>query len=174
VAEPTGSSDGGKKVVGKELTVMRRDYEKQISELRKKFAADEERKRKEKRQVELITRERIVVEKEKRLVLKKEKSQIRAVEVAEEMQSLRAKLEEERKARAARRQFREKRFLRMIAKEKEGVRQQSSMWIEEKDLERRILDALVDPFYLSGSYALPDRDGPMSMGGDGDSDEDDE
>lgn len=72
--------------------MMRRDYEKQISELRKKFAADEERKRKEKRQVELITRERIVVEKEKRLALKKEKSQIRAVEVAEEMQSLRAKL----------------------------------------------------------------------------------
>jgi len=46
------------------------------------------------------------------------------------------------------------------------------LWIEEKDLERRILDALVDPFYLSGSYALPDRDGPISIGDD--SDEDDE
>lgn len=80
--------------------------------------------------------------------------------------------EEERKSRAARRQFREKRLLRLISKEKEAVRQQSSMWIEEKDLERRILDALVDPFYLSGSYALPDRDEPMSIGDD--SDEDDE
>lgn len=59
-----------------------------------------------------------------------------------------------------------------MAKEKEGVRQQSSMWIEEKDLERRILDALVDPFYLSGSYALPDRDGPMSVGDDSDEDDD--
>jgi hypothetical protein len=80
--------------------------------------------------------------------------------------------EEERKAKAARLQFREKRQLRLVAKEKEGVRQQSAIWIEEKDLERRILDALVDPFYLSGSYALPDRDGPMSVGDD--SDEDDE
>ena len=80
--------------------------------------------------------------------------------------------EEERKARAARRQFREKRFLRLLGKEKEVVRQQSSLWIEEKDLERRILDALVDPFYLSGSYALPDRDGPMSMGDGSDEDED--
>lgn len=165
-------SNGGKKVVGQELAMMRREYEKQMSDLRKKFTADEERRKKEKRQMELITRERIMVEKEKRLALKKEKSQIRAVEVAEEMKALRARLEEERKSRAARRQFREKRLLRLISKEKEAVRQQSSMWIEEKDLERRILDALVDPFYLSGSYALPDRDEPMSIGDD--SDEDDE
>ena len=58
-----------------------------------------------------------------------------------------------------------------MAKEKDSVRNQSSTWIEEKDLERRILDALVDPFYLSGSYALPDRDGPMSMGDDSDDDD---
>lgn len=164
--------DGGRKVVGQDLAMMRREYEKQISELRKKYAAEEERKRKEKRQVEVVMRERIAVEKEKRLVIKKEKAQIRAVEVAEEMKILRTRLEEERKAKAARLQFREKRQLRLVAKEKEGVRQQSAIWIEEKDLERRILDALVDPFYLSGSYALPDRDGPMSVGDD--SDEDDE
>jgi len=171
---PVASSDGGRKVkvVGKELALMRREYEKQMSELRKKFAAEEERKRKEKRQVELITRERILVEKEKRLVIKKERSEIRALEVVEESKSLQARLEEERKAKAARRQFREKKFLRLVEKQKQTVRQQSSLWIEEKDLERRILDALVDPFYLSGSYALPDRDGPISIGGD--SDEDDE
>lgn len=101
VADAAGSSeellrpsgeDGGRKVVGKELAMMRREYEEQMSELRKKFAAEEERKRKEKRHVEIITRERINVEKEKRLVLKKEKSQIRAREVAEEMKALRARL----------------------------------------------------------------------------------
>ncbi|KAG0610946.1 hypothetical protein M758_7G102700 [Ceratodon purpureus] len=162
---------GGGKVVGQELAMMRREYEKQMSELRKKYAAERERKEKEKRQVELVTRERIEAEKVKRLALKKEKSAIRAVEVAEEMKALRARLEEERKARAARRHFREKRFLRLVAKEKDSVRNQSSTWIEEKDLERRILDALVDPFYLSGSYALPDRDGPMSIGDDSDDDD---
>ena len=84
--------NGGVKVVGKELAVMRREYEKQISELRKKFAAEEERKKKEQRQVELVMRERIAVEKEKRLALKKEKSQIRALEVVEETKALRARL----------------------------------------------------------------------------------
>ena len=84
--------DGGRKVVGQDLAMMRREYEKQISELRKKYAAEEERKRKEKRQVEVVMRERIAVEKERRLVIKKEKAQIRAVEVAEEMKILRARL----------------------------------------------------------------------------------
>ena len=36
----------------------------------------------------------------------------------------------------------------MQAREKQTVRQQSAMWVEEKDLERCIVDALVDPFYL--------------------------
>lgn len=88
--ESTGDREA--KVVGKELAMMRREYEKQMSELRKKYAAEEERKRKEKRQVELVTRERIAVEKEKRLAIKKEKSEIRAVEVAEEIKALRARL----------------------------------------------------------------------------------
>lgn len=92
VAQAPPPSKNDRKVVGRELAMMRREYEKQIAELRKKYAAEEERKRKEKEMVERITRERIVVEKEKRLVLKKERSQIRAVEVEQEQRSLRATL----------------------------------------------------------------------------------
>lgn len=32
-----------------------------------------------------------------------------------------------------------------------AIRRQSSMWIEEKDLERRILEAMSNPFHLRGS-----------------------
>lgn len=92
VAQTPSPAKNDRKVVGRELAMMRREYEKQIAELRKKYAAEEERKRKEKEMVERITRERIVVEKEKRLVLKKERSQIRAVEVEQEQRSLRATL----------------------------------------------------------------------------------
>jgi hypothetical protein len=76
--------------------------------------------------------------------------------------------EKQREQKAAYRQWKEKRLVRVRAREKESIRQQSSSWIEEKDLERRIVDALVDPFYLSGSWAAsPDRD----MGIDEDSDD---
>ncbi|KAL3675538.1 hypothetical protein R1sor_025486 [Riccia sorocarpa] len=41
------------------------------------------------------------------------------------------------------------RHKRMLA-----VRRQSSMWIEERDLERRILEAISNPFHLRGSVSM--------------------
>ncbi|CAK9863816.1 unnamed protein product [Sphagnum jensenii] len=159
---------GSGTVVGRSLALYRREYDRQIAELRKKYAAEQERKKREEMQVKKLERERIMLEKAQRLVIKKQQAEIRAREVEEEAKALRLTLEKQREQKAAYRQWKEKRLVRIRAREKESIRQQSSSWIEEKDLERRIVDALVDPFYLSGSWAAsPDRD----MGIDEDSDD---
>ncbi|CAM6035294.1 unnamed protein product [Sphagnum compactum] len=160
--------EGSGTVVGRSLALYRREYDRQIAELRKKYAAEQERKKREEMQVKKLERERIMLEKAQRLVIKKQQAEIRAREVEEEAKALRLTLEKQREQKAAYRQWKEKRLVRIRAREKESIRQQSSSWIEEKDLERRIVDALVDPFYLSGSWAAsPDRD----MGIDEDSDD---
>jgi hypothetical protein len=83
---------GSGTVVGRSLALYRREYDRQIAELRKKYAAEQERKKREEMQVKKLERERIVLEKAQRLVIKKQQAEIRAREVEEEAKALRLTL----------------------------------------------------------------------------------
>jgi hypothetical protein len=74
------------------LALYRREYDRQIAELRKKYAAEQERKKREEMQVKKLERERIMLEKAQRLVIKKQQAEIRAREVEEEAKALRLTL----------------------------------------------------------------------------------
>jgi hypothetical protein len=83
---------GSGTVVGRSLALYRREYDRQIAELRKKYAAEQERKKREEMQVKKLERERIMLEKAHRLVIKKQQAEIRAREVEEEAKALRLTL----------------------------------------------------------------------------------
>jgi hypothetical protein len=83
---------GSGTVVGRSLALYRREYDRQIAELRKKYAAEQERKKREEMQVKKLERERIMLEKAQRLVIKKQQAEIRAREVEEEAKALRLTL----------------------------------------------------------------------------------
>jgi hypothetical protein len=83
---------GSGTVVGRSLALYRREYDRQIAELRKKYAAEQERKKREETQVKKLERERIMSEKAQRLVIKKQQAEIRAREVEEEAKALRLTL----------------------------------------------------------------------------------
>ncbi|KAL2609821.1 hypothetical protein R1flu_028394 [Riccia fluitans] len=138
----------------------RREYEKQTSILRKKYAAELAEKQKRERKDEELVRARTAELKAERLRLKKERSAARAIEVEEENRILQEYLKEQRVNSVKARNKLEARQGLIRHKRMMAVRRQSSMWIEEKDLERRILEAISNPFHLRGSVGMEpvDRD----------------
>ncbi|BBN19544.1 hypothetical protein MPTK1_8g11570 [Marchantia polymorpha subsp. ruderalis] len=128
----------------------RREYEKQTALLRKKYAAELAEKKKREQKDEEIVRARISELKADRLQLKKEKAAARAIEVEEENRILQAHLKEQRATNVTARNKLEARQGLIRHKRMVAIRRQSSMWIEEKDLERRILEAMSNPFHLRG------------------------
>lgn len=125
------------------LEGMRVKYEKRVSSIRKTYARQLEKKKTAKAKYDMKQREEILLAKEERLRLKKEKSAQRALEVQNEMQLLQAKLARERAERALRHKEKDKKLEERRQKEIDLIRQQSGTWIEEKDLEVRIIQALV-------------------------------
>ncbi|KAG6551572.1 hypothetical protein Mapa_006995 [Marchantia paleacea] len=128
----------------------RREYEKQTALLRKKYAAELAEKQKRVQKDEELVRARIAELKAHRLQLKKEKAAARAIEVEEENRILQEHLKEQRAINVTARNKLEARQGLIRHKRMMAIRRQSSMWIEEKDLERRILEAMSNPFHLRG------------------------
>ncbi|CAM6085882.1 unnamed protein product [Calypogeia fissa] len=157
---PTSANDVSEEDRLKSLADLRRKYEEQTSVLRKKYAADILEKRLQKQKIEEEWRKEIDEQKAVRAIAKKERAAARAIEVAEEEKELQAYLKEQREESARQRARVEGREGYIRFKRMEAVRRQSSMWIEPKDLERRILEAIANPYHLAGSVGLEplDRD----------------
>ncbi|MFQ6645763.1 hypothetical protein Gotur_019178 [Gossypium turneri] len=127
----------------KKLALLRRDYAKQVKNVRKDYIHEMELLRLEKLRKEEARKEAIRVANEERKRLKAEAAKVRAQErmVAEE--EFRQTLLKERAEKLE--NWRMKRTLHENKKKeaKDLVRRRSSMWIEEQELESKIFSAIV-------------------------------
>eukprot|EP01018_Ginkgo_biloba_P030833 Gb_14951 [translate_table: standard] len=132
------------RIAKKKLAKLRKDYDKQVKELRKKYWNELEAQRLEEQAKEEAKRERIRLAKEERKASKRQESEMRALERQKQEEEFREMLHKERVERAESRKQKEEALEQRRAKEKDLLHHKSSLWIDEKDLDRRILEAIVD------------------------------
>eukprot|EP00249_Psilotum_nudum_P006754 c20027_g2_i1 orf=286-981(+) len=132
----------------KRFAILRKSYANEVSSLRKKYFAEMEAQRKEKARLDAVRLLEIQKAKKLRLEQKKERSEIRAREVEEERQILQAELAKERAEKAEHRKAREQKLEERRQKERDIIRQSSAHWIEEDQLELRVIRAILSPVQL--------------------------
>lgn len=126
------------------LVKLRKNYEKEVKELRKQYFYEMEAKKLEdqvKREAEL---ERMRIAREERKAAKRERSQLLATQRKQQSEEFREMLQRERANKAERRMRKEKSLEQKRGREKELIWKKSSLWIDEKDLDKRIVEAMVD------------------------------
>ncbi|KAF8391626.1 hypothetical protein HHK36_023932 [Tetracentron sinense] len=144
------------------LGMLRREYAKQVKELRKEYIYEMELRRQEKQLKDEANREAIRLAKEERKASKAAMAQARAAErkVVEEefrqtlvMQDAMLELKglvalstqlKERAENLENWRLKEKMREEKKSEKNELLRRKSSMWIDEPELEKKILEAIVD------------------------------
>ncbi|KAI4346831.1 hypothetical protein L6164_007694 [Bauhinia variegata] len=126
------------------LAKLRRDYAKQVKEVRKEYIREMELMRLEKQRKDEARREAIRAANEERKKLKAEAAKVRAQErkIAEE--EFRQTLLEERTQKLEYWRKTIKAHEEKKKEKKELLRRQSSIWVDESQLEQKILDAVTD------------------------------
>ncbi|MCL7023355.1 hypothetical protein MKW94_013323 [Papaver nudicaule] len=126
------------------LGLLRRDYAKQVRELRKDYFNEMELQRQEKQLKDEAKNEAIRIAKQERKAAKAAMSKARAAERQVFEEEFRQTLMKERAQHLESWRLKEKaKEEKKLEKEKE-LRKQSSVWIEETDMEKKILEAIVD------------------------------
>ncbi|XVE84728.1 hypothetical protein DITRI_Ditri17bG0036300 [Diplodiscus trichospermus] len=128
----------------KKLAQLRRDYAKQVKNVRKEYIQEMELLRLDKLRKEEARKEAIRVANEERKRLKAEAAKVRAQERMVAEAEFRQTLLKERAEKLE--NWRMKRKIHEDKKKEanELLRRQSSIWIEEKDLEAKIVDIMVN------------------------------
>ncbi|BFG15405.1 hypothetical protein CerSpe_016790 [Prunus speciosa] len=126
------------------LAQLRRDYAKQVKEVRKEYIQEVELMRLEKLRKDEARKEALRLQNEERKRLKAEAAKVRAQqrEVAE--QEFRQTLLKERAEKLENWKMKEKMREEKKKEKNELLRRQSSLWINEPELEKKILEAIVD------------------------------
>ncbi|XP_028804458.1 LOW QUALITY PROTEIN: reticulocyte binding protein 2 homolog b-like [Neltuma alba] len=126
------------------LAQLRRDYAKQVKEVRKAYIQEMELMRLEKQRKDDARREAIRVANEQRKKLKAEVAKVKAEERKIAQEEFRQTLLKERADKL-------ETWRRMMGKheekkkeQKDLLHKQSSLWIDESELEEKILEAVVD------------------------------
>ncbi|XVF29089.1 hypothetical protein REPUB_Repub15cG0090000 [Reevesia pubescens] len=128
----------------KKLAQLRRDYAKQLKHVRKEYIHEMEFLRLEKLRKEEARKEAIRVANEERKRLKAEAAKVRAQERMVAEAEFRQTLLKERAEKLENWRMKQKIQDGKKKEVNELLRRQSSMWIEEPDFERKILEAMVD------------------------------
>ncbi|KAK6255209.1 hypothetical protein QQP08_012471 [Theobroma cacao] len=128
----------------KKLAQLRRDYAKQVKDVRKEYIHEMELSRLEKLRKEEARKEAIRVANEERKRLKAEAAKVRAQErmIAEE--EFRQTLLKERAEKLEYWRTTQKKHEGKKKEMRELLHRQSSMWIDEHDLERTMLAGIVE------------------------------
>ncbi|KAG0460765.1 hypothetical protein HPP92_020630 [Vanilla planifolia] len=126
------------------LDRLRKDYTKQVSQLRKEYAYETEILKLEKQRKDEARREAIRQANEERKTAKAAAAETAAAQRKAFQQEFRQTLLKERAEKLE--CWKKKEELREQKKKekRELLRQQSSMWVSEENLENRILEAIVD------------------------------
>ncbi|PKI69838.1 uncharacterized protein CG45076 [Punica granatum] len=125
------------------LAMLRRQYAKQVKEVRKEYIREVEMMRLEQQRKDEAKREAIRVAREERNKLKAAEAKVRAEErkVAEE--EFRQMLMKERAAKLENWRMKEKAQEDKNKEKRELLRRQSSLWIDQQNLEAKLLEAIV-------------------------------
>ncbi|KAJ4723200.1 Stress response protein NST1 [Melia azedarach] len=128
----------------KKLAQLRRDYAKQVKEVRKAYIQEMDLLRLEKQRKDEARKEALRLANEERKKLKAEAAKVRAQErkVAEE--EFRQTLLKERAEKLENWKMKEKTREEKKKEKNELIRRQSSVWIDKKELEKKVLESLID------------------------------
>ncbi|XP_043707494.1 golgin subfamily A member 6-like protein 1 [Telopea speciosissima] len=126
------------------LAQLRREYAKQVKELRKEYIYEMELHRQEKQLKDEAKREAIRLAREERKAAKAAMAQARAAERKAIEEEFRQTLLKERAEKLEYWRSREKRVKDRKNEKKELLHRQSSMWVDEQELEKKILEAIID------------------------------
>ncbi|XP_057537595.1 uncharacterized protein LOC130815224 [Amaranthus tricolor] len=126
------------------LASLRRDYAKQVKELRKQYIHEMELQKQEKMRKDEARMVEMLRQREERNRSKATAAQARAAERKIFEQEFRETLMKEKTEKLEHWRMREKAIEERKNAEKENLHRQSSMWIDEKELEVRIMSNLVD------------------------------
>lgn len=126
------------------LALLRRDYAKQVKELRKQYIHEMELQRQEQLRKDEARMVEILRQREERNKSKAAAAQARAAERKAFEEEFRETLMKERTEKLEYWRMREKTIAEKKNSKKELIRRQSSMWIDEEHLEAMILRNIVD------------------------------
>ncbi|KAL4578445.1 hypothetical protein LXL04_014568 [Taraxacum kok-saghyz] len=126
------------------LDQLRRDYAKKVKVVRKEYIHEMELQRLEKQRKDEIKKEALRIESEERRAAKAAQKKVKAAErqVAEE--EFRHTLLKERSEKLEYHKMREKKFMEKKKEKNDLLCRQSSIWIDEDDLEKKISNAIMD------------------------------
>ncbi|KAL9247437.1 hypothetical protein vseg_020869 [Gypsophila vaccaria] len=126
------------------LAQLRRDYAKQVKEVRKEYIHEMELQRQEKQRKAEARKVEILRQREERLKSKAAAAQARAVERKAFEEDFRQQLMKEKTEKLEYWKLRQKRIAERKNNKKELICKQSFKWIDEKELESKVLQAMVD------------------------------
>ncbi|GAB4860834.1 hypothetical protein Ancab_035996 [Ancistrocladus abbreviatus] len=126
------------------LAQLRRDYAKQVRELRKQYIYEMELQRQEQLRKDEARREEIARQREERKKTKAAAAQARAAERKAFEEEFRQTLLKERTEKLEYWRMKEKEWEEKKKEKRELLHRQSSEWIDEKDFEAKILEAIVN------------------------------
>ncbi|KAI3794948.1 hypothetical protein L1987_37589 [Smallanthus sonchifolius] len=126
------------------LHQLRREYAKKVKAVRKEYIHEMELQKLEKQRKDEIRKEALRIESEERRAAKTAEKKAKAAErqVAEE--EFRQTLLKERAEKLEYHKKREQKFMEKKKEKNELVRRQSSLWIDENELEKKVLNAIMD------------------------------
>lgn len=130
------------------LALLRRDYAKQVKEVRKEYIREMEAMKLDKERKDEARREALRLANEERKKLKAQAAQLRAQERDIERQQFRQTLLKERAEKLEYWRMKVKMHEDKKAEKKELLNRQSSMWIDEGNLEKKVVESMVEIMHL--------------------------
>ncbi|KAG6667700.1 hypothetical protein I3843_01G110100 [Carya illinoinensis] len=130
------------------LALLRRDYAKQVKLIRKEYIHEVELMRLEQQRKDEAHREALRLAIEEKKKLKAEAAKLRAQERKAALEEFRQTLLKERTEKLENWRMKEKRKVEKKKEKNELLRRQSSLWIDEPELEKKLLQAIVDMIRL--------------------------
>ncbi|KAG9447319.1 hypothetical protein H6P81_013447 [Aristolochia fimbriata] len=126
------------------LAMLRRDYKKQVKEIRKQYSYEVELQRQEKQRKDEAKKEKIRLEKEARKAEKAAVAKTRAAEREVAEAEFRTMLLKERAEKLEYWRAMEAKVEQKKKEKNDLLRNQSSKWISEKELDDKALEAVCD------------------------------
>ncbi|KAL6976331.1 hypothetical protein U1Q18_025118 [Sarracenia purpurea var. burkii] len=130
------------------LARLRREYAKKVKNVRKEYIKEMELQRLEKQRKDEAKRETIRIANEERKAAKAATKRAKAAERKVTDEEFRKTLLKERTEKLEYWRMKEKLVKEKKKDKNELVRRQSSVWIEEADLEKKLLEVIVDTIHL--------------------------
>ncbi|PWA88595.1 hypothetical protein CTI12_AA103640 [Artemisia annua] len=123
---------------------LRRDYAKKVKAVRKEYIYEMELLKAEKQRKDEIKKEALRIQSEERRAAKDVEKKAKAAERKLAQEEFRQTLLKERAEKLEYHKKREQKFMEKKKEKNELLRRQSSIWIDENELEKKIQDALYD------------------------------